>query len=275
MNMRINIYNSNSMLRFCGNNKQQVQSNTLLNQYAQRYCRGYRSPIIPDLCKYIEQTERVEEADIKGIIGHGGLSFVFDIGDNKVLKASLENPLEFRMHNRSFDIPFLSPVEKFGQTYFVKEPKADTKSVTVSDSLNVIKRIQNAGLEISEDFNKYKTYQVGKYNGKTYLLDTRCATPRPNRFSRFVYDFKVINSNIKKCIDFSAEEIAKRDERTEKNVKLFGPKYLHVDETPRPSVSFKRGLTIIYGVMKRNKNHGLPSVNRYGILECILKQFVR
>lgn len=275
INVRINGYNPNNVFQFCGNNKQQIQVKSealpVLELCQKKYGHGFWGQIIPDLRKYLECSGNITESDIKGVLGHGGLSFVFDIGEQEVLKASLENPLEFRAHNPSFDIPFLSPVEKFGKTYFVREPKADTKNISVADALNVIKRIQSAGLETSKDFHKYKTCQIGKYNGKVYLLDTRCAVPRPNAFSRFIYDFKSFNLRVLKTESFSPEAIAKRDERFDRNVKLFGPRYLHIDEYPRPNLSFKRGLKIMKSVMKRNKNYGLPSIDSYTIIRCILR----
>lgn len=192
----------------------------------------------PNLQDYID-SGRVSESEIKGVAGRGGLSVVLDLGD-EVLKCSYENPLEFRKHNPSFDIPFLSPVEKFGENYFVREPKADTKSVTKEDCKDVIRRLFEAGFEPSNDFDQYGLRQVGIYKGKSYLLDTRCAVPQPNRFSRFVYDFCQVNIRVlvsRKVdpMDFSFE---------------------HIDETPRPNLSLRKGLDKIFNMMKLNMKHG-------------------
>lgn len=198
------------------------------------FCGAKPSYLIkmPDIQQYID-AGRINEADIKGIAGQGGLSVVLDLGD-EVLKCSYENPLEFRKHNPAFDIPFLSPVEKFGRTYFVKEAKADIKNVTENDCIDVINRIYNAGLETSRDFSQYRTEQVGIYNGKPYLIDTRCAVPQPDRFSRFVYDFCSIN----KRVYFS------------NNMDEFC--FEHIDETPRPNLSFKKGLAKMWEIIKTN-----------------------
>lgn len=183
----------------------------------------------------------------------------------------MENPLEFRKHNPFVDIPFLSPVEKVGKTYFVREVKADTKNISIQDCIDVITRIHKAGLETSADLDRYKTRQIGKYQGKAYLLDTRCALPRLDRFSRFVYDFKRFNNRVTKLIRFSAEYIEKREAFDEKRIELFGPRILHVDETPRPNLSFKRGLKIIQGVMCRNIKAGFPPMNLLATIESLIR----
>lgn len=259
--MRINLYNQNPTLQFrAGNNcnKPVANANTsnfsLLCAHLYKYKNSHRKPIIPDLLDYIAITGRVKEEDIKGIAGNGAFSIVFDLGD-EVLKGSLENPLEFRAHNPEIDIPFLSPVEKQGKTYFVKEPKADTKNVTREDCSNIIKRLKKSGLEPSKNLDEYRTSQIGKYQDKAYLLDTRSAVPRPNRFSRFVYDFRNFNLRGFKSISFDSEKIARRD-------------VLHVDEFPRPNLSFKRGLTIMAGVMKRNMQYGLTALSFPAVMEC-------
>jgi len=265
--MKINLY-ENRPISFYGNNN---PGNPLLDTYHNKYKNSYQSTLIPDLREYIAKIENIKETDIKGIVGEGGLSVIFDIGEGEVLKCSLENPLEFRRHNPLFDIPFLSPVEKFGKTYFVKEVKADTKNMTKKDCIDVIKRMQNAGFETSNDFDCFKTEQIGKYNGKAYLLDSRCARPRPDRFSRFVYNFKKFNNRVYIVNGCSAEEIAKQEARKARRIKLFGPQCLHKDETPRPNLSFKRGLKIMRGVMERNKRFGMPAISFPGVLESLLR----
>lgn len=204
------------------------------------FCGAKPSYLIkmPDIQQYID-SGRIKETDIKGVAGQGGLSVVLDLGDD-VLKCSYENPLEFRTHNPSFDIPFLSPVEKFGRTYFVREPKADIKSVTRDDCADVIKRLFMAGCEPSRDFNEHRLQQVGIYNGKPYLLDTRCAVPQPNRFSRFVYDFCSINRRV-----FFVRNVDSTDFTFE-----------HIEETPRPNLSLRKGLAKMWTVMKDNMKAG-------------------
>ena len=259
----------NSIIQFRGGNNfslNKVQQET----YKNSYCRD----IIPDLFEYMSKTGNLQESEIKGVLGHGGLSIIFDLGD-EVLKGSLENPLEFREHNPSIDIPFLSDVEKVGKTYFVREAKADTKNVGINDCFNVLRRIRKSGLEPSMDLDVYKTEQIGKYQGRAYLLDTRCAVPRPNRFSRFVYDFKRFNMRVYRAISFSAEAIAKREVIEAKRLKSFGPQFLHVDESPRPNLSFKRGVAVMQGVMNRNRKYGLPPINILAVIECLLRAVIK
>lgn len=217
--MKVNFY-SHAPIQFCAKQKPSYL---------------YQFPALQD---YID-AGRVSESEIKGVAGRGGLSVVLDLGD-EVLKCSYENPLEFRVHNPAFDIPFLSPVEKFGKAYFVKEPKADTKSVTTEDCQDVIKRLYKAGCEPSADFDDYRLKQVGIYKGKPYLLDTRCAMPQPNRFSKFVYDFCRVNTRV-----FFLHKIDPCDFSIQ-----------HIDETPRPNLSLRKGVAKIFNMMKLNMKHG-------------------
>lgn len=277
--MKTNLYNQHPALQFRGsssNNEPQTNSNkfSLMRAQVEKYKFGHTKPIIPDLLDYIAITGKVNENDIKGIAGHSGLSIVFDLGD-EVLKGSLENPLEFRNHNPEIDIPFLSSVEKIGKTYFVKEAKADTKNVSKEDCIDIIKRLKKLELEPSSDLDIYKTWQIGKYQGKTYILDTRCAVPRPNRFSRFIYDFKIFNSMVSKGFYCSAEALRKEEQRERKLVELFGSQILHLDETPRPNLSLKRGFTIMRGVINRNLKYGLPGISINGLFTCIKRAVLK
>lgn len=275
--MKINSYDS-QILNF--GNSPKISSNDGFNKfslsqvYQNKYKNTYCKDIIPDLFEYISKTKTLKESDIKSIIGHGGLSLVFDLGD-EVLKGSLENPLEFRKHNPHIDIPFLSPVEKVGNTYFVREAKADTKNINKEDCFNILKQIHKLGLEPSRDFDGYSTEQIGKYQGRTYLLDTRCAVPRPNRFSRFIYDFKTFNSRVIKVMSLSNNAITKRENRQTELIELVGPQILHIDEKPRPNLSFKRGLALIRGVMKRNRNAGLSAVDIRAVIFCIIRAITK
>lgn len=205
---------------------------------------------IKDLKEYIAfHKESFKKNDIKGIVGYGGLSLVFDIGNNEVLKCSLENPLEFRTHNSSFDIPFLSPVEKFGETFFVKEPRAEIKNITIDDCKDVIRRIYEANLEPSRDFNMYRTRQIGKINGKAYLLDTRCAVPQPDMFSKFIYNFCSNNKRvfISNYVDFETEM-----KENEEILRKYGRKGFHIDETPRANLTLRQGLKESFKVIREN-----------------------
>ena len=88
-----------------------------------------REKLIRDLKIYISrQKDNLKESDIIGICWYGGLTTVFELTNNRVIKCSLESPLEYRQHHSEFDIPFLSPVKKFGEHYFVIEPKAELEN---------------------------------------------------------------------------------------------------------------------------------------------------
>lgn len=258
MNIRTNIINTQpTRIVFRNRNiaeKQVVtKSCSFLDEFLTKKSNTFSRAIIKDLKGYISSKNGlIKESDIKGIVGQGGLSTVFDLGNNEVLKCSLENPLEHRKHNSNFDIPFLGPVEKFGETYFVKEVKADTENVTRADCKDVIQRIYDEGFEPSRDFDEYKTRQVGYYKGKPYLLDTRAALPRPNAFSEYIY----------KCCDnyrciyhlntMRAEDIIREEAERENLVKKEGLRALHVDETPRRNLSFKEGIKLVERIVQEN-----------------------
>lgn len=199
--------------------------------------------LIKDLKKYFSiKKESLNESEIMGLAGRGGLSTVFKLAGERVLKCTLENPLEYRTHCADFDIPFLSEVEKVGEHYFVIEPQAKTKGVTNEDCKDVIKRIYKAGYEPSIDLGEHTLRQVGIFEGKPYLLDTRAALPQPNKFSKFIYDF---------C---------------DSNQRVFRPKLIdindisagcgHVDETPRKNLGFIEGIKKAFGIIKENMEHG-------------------
>ena len=123
--------------------KQILRSKSLsfLDDYLKKNNNEYTRTIIKDLrCLMASPKAFFKESDIIGVIGQGGLSTIFDLGNNEVLKCSLENPLEFRNHNSKFDIPFLSHVEQVGNTFFIKEVKADTTNITIEDCESVIKK---------------------------------------------------------------------------------------------------------------------------------------
>ena len=174
------------------------------------------------------------------------------MGNNEVLKCSLENPLEFRKHNPKFDIPFLSPVENFGKTFFVKEVKADTTNITIYDCESVIKNIYKEGFEPSKDLDKYRTWQIGKYNNKPYLLDTRAALPRPNMFSKYIYKCCKDYQRVFHLKSLTAENIVRDEAERAKRVKKEGLKVLHMDETPRKNLDFIEGINLVNNVVKEN-----------------------
>lgn len=215
-----------------------------------KYCQGFKKEFLLDLRAYFASSKKLKESDIKGVLGYGGLSVVFDLGEKGALKCSLENPLEYRKHNPAFDIPFLAPVEKRNKTYIVHTVKADTKNVTIEDCKDVIRRIKESGFELSRDLDEYKVNQVGIFEGKSYLLDSRCAMPCPNAFSRFVYDFCNTHRRV-----FKAQPIYSLEEEC-KLVEKFGPQVLHIDETPRKNLGFIEGVSNMLGIIRENIKYG-------------------
>lgn len=175
----------------------------------------------------------------------GSLTVYFDIPDSKILKVSLENPLEFREHNPEFDIPFLSPIEKYGKTYVVVQPKADTENITKEDCINVIRRIYRNFCEISRDGNKLEQY--GLFNGKAYLIDTRCAMPLPNTYTIII---DKLCKKLNKCYTFITKEQSKKEQ--EEAYKIKGYFSYHCDEIPRKSLTFTEGIKKIYRVLRNN-----------------------
>lgn len=235
--------------------KQILKSKSLsfLDDYLKKNNNEYTKTIIKDLRQLMASPKAfLKESNIIGVVGQGGLSTIFDLGNNEVLKCSLENPLEFRMHNATFDIPFLSPVEKFGKTFFVKEVKADTANITIEDCERVIKNIYKEGFEPSKDLDKYRTWQIGKYNNKPYLLDTRAALPRPNRFSEYIYNCCRDYKRVFQLKSWTAEDIVKDEAKTAELVKKEGLKVLHMDETPRKNLDFIEGINLVNTVVKEN-----------------------
>ena len=235
--------------------KQILKSKSLsfLDDYFKKNNNECTRTIVKDLRQLMASPKAfLKESDIIGVVGQGGLSTIFDLGNNEVLKCSLENPLEFRMHNATFDIPFLSPVEKFGKTFFVKEVKADTANITIEDCERVIRNIYKEGFEPSKYLDKYRTWQIGKYNNKPYLLDTRAALPRPNRFSEYIYNCCRDYQRVFQLKSLTVEDIVKDEAKTAELVKKEGLKVLHMDETPRKNLDFIEGINLVNTVVKEN-----------------------
>lgn len=193
---------------------------------------------------YFDSHKDVDDSVIK-LYKKGSLSVIFELQNDEILKISLENPLEFREHNSNFDIPFLTPVEKYGKTYTVKQPKADTENITREHFLDVKKRIRYGLCELSADGRKYEQY--GLYNGKPYLLDTRCAMPMPNAWTLLIDE---ICSRLNKCCTILSPE--QYDLKQELKFKEKGYFAYHCDETPRKSVTFKEGLLKLFNTIKNN-----------------------
>lgn len=221
--------------------------------------------LVQDLKNYISsQKGKIKETDVQKVIGYGGLTTVFELTNDRILKCSLENPLEHRGHCAEFDIPFLSPVEKSGEHFFVIEPKAEQEGITIDDCKDVIKRIYKAGYEPSSDLDEYKIRQVGRYNGKMYLLDTRAALPQPDRFSKFIYRF---------CNSTNRVLIVEKVDPTNFEMK-------HIDESPRKNLGFVEGIKEAFDVIDTNVKHGCMSklesfIIKYGVLvESVIQKFI-
>lgn len=221
--------------------------------------------LVQDLKNYISsQKGKIKETDVQKVIGYGGLTTVFELTNDRILKCSLENPLEHRGHCAEFDIPFLSPVEKSGEHFFVIEPKAEQEGITIDDCKDVIKRIYKAGYEPSSDLDEYKIRQVGRYNGKMYLLDTRAALPQPDRFSKFIYRF---------CNSTNRVLIVEKVDPTNFEMK-------HIDESPRKNLGFVEGIKEAFDVIDTNVKRGCMGklesfIIKYGVLvESVIQKFI-
>lgn len=239
----------------CRSSNNKELSSLFYHQYQQDYDSPFHRKLRRCLELYFQQNNDIKKSDIQGFAGHGGLSTIFDLGEKGVLKCSQENPLEFRNHNAEFDIPFTSPVVKINDFYIVQEPKAETTSVTQMDCIDVIKRMSNEGFEPSLDFDKTKTRQVGFYNGRPYLLDTRCALPKPDKFSLEIYNFCDRNRRV-----FYPRETDLKD---------FG----HIVERPRANLSIKEAGKMVKKIIKDNVKLGYSPLNDgfYGLLKLIIK----
>lgn len=262
--MKISPYKQNIFLPFKGNHNNKYKYHDLnipygndtfrvLDGIEESFNNLSNSFIVPRLREYIKTTGKIKETDIKGVVGSGGLSIVFDLGETEVLKVSHENPLEFRKHNPVFDIPFLSPVEKFKDIYIIREVKAERNLITSQDVISVLKRIEKEGFEPSRDLNSRTFRQIGFYKGEPYLLDTRCAMPKPNRFTRFVHNFCNNNRKIIHVKDVYTCDSFYQNLQGASNLKR-----LHLDETPRRNLSLKKGLSMMFNIIMENiKDSGI------------------
>lgn len=250
--MKVNFMPTLPYIPFRGEN-----SNAFYEQYEKKYDSSFHKDLREALDEYFKQNQDINRFDIKGFAGHGGLTTVFDLGEKGVLKCSKENPLEFRKHNLDFDIPFKSPVTKVNNFYIVIQPKADISYVTKNDCVDVLKRMSKEGFEPSRDFKPHRTDQVGIYNGKAYLLDTRCALPKPNKFSLEIYNFCQRNKRV--------------FQHNLRNESVFG----HVVEIPRANLSVKEAKLMIKRIIKDNKKYGYPPLHDgfFGLIKLIIKCF--
>lgn len=209
---------------------------------------NYYKEIVQDLSEgarlYFEKNKEIDNS-VKMFHSCAGLTVFFDIPNNEILKISLENPLEFRRHRPEFDIPFLSPVEKYGKTYIVRQPKANIENITEADFKDVRKRIYSHGCELSRDGYRYEQY--GIFNGKPYLIDTRCAMPMPSLYTMFI---DIICKKLNKCYVFVNQEQGRLEK--EAGIKAKGYFYYHSDETPRKSLTFKGGIIKLFNTVKNN-----------------------
>lgn len=204
---------------------------------------------------FINESGKFINEKIYGIAGFGGLTSVFDIGNDRVLKISEENPFEYRKHNPKFDIPLLSQIEHYGNMYGYIQQKADTENVNIFDVQNVKRKMKKQGFTPSDDFSSWRIDQVGRLNGSSYLLDSRCAIPRNNRKTRFVQWFK-------KWFDRTPIVLHPIEEITD-----LPP--VHVNEKPKPNYNKQEAIKIIKDVLSSWKE---SSIYQEKLLYTILKK---
>lgn len=184
--------------------------------------------------KFIKGSGKFLNEKIYGISGVGAAAVAFDIGGDRVLKISDENPFEFREYNPKFDIPLLSKVEHYDGIYGYIQAKAETDGVGLKDVLRVQRKMKREGFAPSVDFNIWRTEQVGRYNGKSYLLDSRCAVRQNNLLTRFTRWFdRSFNRVI--IVHKVGDDISPP---------------CHVNETPPPNLSPREAWKIIKKVLK-------------------------
>lgn len=209
---------------------------------------GYLTTTIKRTIDLVKNTKSFLNEKIFGIMGYGWHAVVFDIGGGRVLKISDENPFEYREYNPKFDIPLLSKVVQFGKLFGYIQQKADNKNVTVDDVEKVINEMKKEGFIPSDDFHKYKRCQVGIYNGKSYLLDSRCAMP-----------------NIKLSIITKAtDSFIKHFDRTPKKPE---PEYELIDETPKFNYTWAEIKNIVKKVLASWETS--PKLREQQIFKCL------
>ena len=187
--------------------------------------------------RFVEGSKKFLDEKIYGIVGTGGLTTVFDIGNERVLKISEENPFEYRKYNPKFDIPLIGKVEQYKGFYGYIQKKADTENVGLKNVLAVKRKMKKAGFTSSLDFGSHRTDQVGIYKGKSFLLDSRCAIKRNNFITRFTNWFEN-NFNFKRiCIAQRIEDVMDKLP-------------VHIEEKPLPDYTFKEAFMRIKKVIK-------------------------
>ncbi len=192
---------------------------------------------INEALEFIKGSRKFLDEKIYGIIGTGGFTTVFDIGDGRVLKISKENPFEYRKYNPKFDIPLIGGVEHYKGIYGYIQKKADTENVGLKNVCAVKRKMKRAGYTSSRDFGTHRIDQVGVYQGKSFLLDSRCAVKRNNFITRFTRRFEEI---------FTLKRVwqAKRMEDVMDNPPM------HMDEKPLPNYTLKEAFMRIKKVIK-------------------------
>ena len=190
--------------------------------------------------KFIQGSKKFLDENIYGIIGTGGLTTVFDIGNDRVLKISEENPFEYRKYNPKFDIPLIGEVEYFDGIYGYIQKKADTDNVGLKNVLAVKRKMKRAGYTSSQDFGMHRVDQVGIYKGKSFLLDSRCAVKRNNFITRFTRWFEN-NFNFQRVY------------YVQKIEDIIDKPPAHIEEKPLPNYTLKEAFMRIKKVIKSRK----------------------
>ena len=185
--------------------------------------------------EFIQGSRKFLNERIFGIVGLSHLTTVFDIGNDRVLKISEENPFEYRKHNPKFDIPLIGTVEEYNGFYGYIQRKADTSNIGLNNVLEVKRKMRKAGFIPSADFSDYRIDQIGVYNGESFLLDSRCAVKQNNLLTRFTKWFEY-NFN---------QEIILISPDLDADVEI-----KHVDEKPLPNYTIKEAYARIKKVIR-------------------------
>lgn len=124
--------------------------------------------IINDLMK----SNKIKDKKTNGLIGYGVSSYVFDIGENKVLKITHGDHFSGRIP-QEFDLPIIKQGRLCHNSdyFFYIEDKVEVDNISAKDIENIKTKAQKLDFIITDIHPR----QFGKsLNGKVYLLDPEC-----------------------------------------------------------------------------------------------------
>jgi hypothetical protein len=131
------------------------------------------------LINELQEAESLKDKKTTSMIGCGYSSYVFDIGDNKVLKFTFGDHFNGRKHE-FFDLPIQESgkVTENGQHYYYIEEKVSQDNITEYD----IKMMESqAGILDYILIDCHSTRQFGRTkDGQIRLIDPECAEKKPN-----------------------------------------------------------------------------------------------